>query len=82
LRSTEKELKEAGLFAGEGIVIGQTVDGQLLQHNGPEHALVFAPPRSGKGVGLVIPTLLAWKGISQKTGNTWNTFIFFGIQNM
>lgn len=60
--STEKELKEAGLFAGEGIVIGQTVDGQLLQHNGPEHALVFAPPRSGKGVGLVIPTLLAWKG--------------------
>ena len=60
--STEKELEAAGLFGGEGIVIGQTVEGQLLQHNGPEHALVFAPPRSGKGVGLVIPTLLAWKG--------------------
>lgn len=33
---------------------------QYLRHNGPEHVLAFAPTRSGKGVGLVIPTLLAW----------------------
>ena len=32
-----------------------------LRHNGPEHVLAFAPTRSGKGVGLVIPTLLAWE---------------------
>jgi type IV secretion system protein VirD4 len=32
-----------------------------LRHNGPEHILAFAPTRSGKGVGLVIPTLLAWE---------------------
>jgi len=31
-----------------------------LRHNGPEHVLCFAPTRSGKGVGLVIPTLLTW----------------------
>ena len=31
-----------------------------LRHNGPEHVLAFAPTRSGRGVGLVIPTLLAW----------------------
>ena len=31
-----------------------------LKHNGPEHILAFAPTRSGKGAGLVIPTLLAW----------------------
>jgi type IV secretion system protein VirD4 len=31
-----------------------------LRHNGPEHILAFAPTRSGKGVGLVIPTLLSW----------------------
>jgi type IV secretion system protein VirD4 len=31
-----------------------------LRHNGPEHILVFAPTRSGKGVGIVIPTLLSW----------------------
>ncbi|MEE3501289.1 type IV secretory system conjugative DNA transfer family protein [Acidiphilium acidophilum] len=33
-----------------------------LQHSGPEHIIVHAPTRSGKGVGLVIPTLLAWRG--------------------
>ena len=33
---------------------------QCLRHNGPEHVLAFAPTRSGKGVGLVIPMLLAW----------------------
>uniref|UniRef100_UPI00260D3D6B type IV secretory system conjugative DNA transfer family protein n=1 Tax=uncultured Kiloniella sp. TaxID=1133091 RepID=UPI00260D3D6B len=32
----------------------------VLKHNGPEHVLTFAPTRSGKGVGLVLPTLLTW----------------------
>ena len=32
-----------------------------LRHDGPEHVLAFAPTRSGKGVGLVIPTLLSWR---------------------
>ncbi|GAB1253077.1 type IV secretory system conjugative DNA transfer family protein [Desulfovibrio falkowii] len=31
-----------------------------LRHSGPQHVLVFAPTRSGKGVGLVLPTLLSW----------------------
>jgi len=31
-----------------------------LKHDGPEHILAFAPTRSGKGAGFVIPTLLAW----------------------
>ncbi len=35
---------------------------RYLTHSGPEHILALAPTRSGKGVGLVIPTLLAWKG--------------------
>lgn len=34
--------------------------GRLVRHDGPEHVFCFAPTRSGKGVGLVIPTLLAW----------------------
>lgn len=29
-----------------------------LQHTGAEHIIAFAPTRSGKGVGLVLPTLL------------------------
>jgi type IV secretion system protein VirD4 len=34
--------------------------GTLIRHEGPEHVFCFAPTRSGKGVGLVIPTLLSW----------------------
>jgi type IV secretion system protein VirD4 len=34
--------------------------GSLVRHDGPEHVFAFAPTRSGKGVGLVIPTLLTW----------------------
>jgi len=34
--------------------------GRLITHAGPEHVMVFAPTRSGKGVGTVIPTLLTW----------------------
>jgi type IV secretion system protein VirD4 len=36
-------------------------DGQLIRHSGPEHILVFAPTRSGKGIGTVVPTLLSWE---------------------
>lgn len=49
----------------EGVYVGgwyNSSRGKLvyLRHNGPEHVLAFAPTRSGKGVGLVIPTLLCW----------------------
>jgi type IV secretion system protein VirD4 len=33
---------------------------RYLRHSGPEHILTYAPTRSGKGVGLVLPTLLSW----------------------
>lgn len=47
-----------------GVFVGAYVqkDGQVqyLRHNGPEHVLCYAPTRLGKGVALVIPTLLSW----------------------
>src|SRR3546814_2012832 len=46
-----------------------------LRHNGPEHILCFAPTRSGKGVGLVIPSLLAWPGsciVHDIKGENWD----------
>lgn len=60
------DIEKAGLFVGEGVYVGGWQEGkhkyvQYLQHNGPEHVLAFAPTRSGKGVGLVLPTLLAWQ---------------------
>jgi type IV secretion system protein VirD4 len=52
------------LTAEDGVYVGGwSRDGKrlnYLRHNGPEHVLAFAPTRSGKGVSLVIPTLLAW----------------------
>ena len=54
-----KEVRRAGLLGPDGVVLGRLGD-RYLRHNGPEHVLCFAPTRSGKGVGLVIPTLLTW----------------------
>ena len=45
-----------------------------LRHSGPEHVLTYAPTRSGKGVGLVIPTLLSWPEsavITDLKGELW-----------
>jgi type IV secretion system protein VirD4 len=33
-----------------------------LRSSGPDHVFAYAPTRSGKGVGLVIPTLLSYLG--------------------
>ncbi|MDU0956252.1 MAG: conjugal transfer protein TraG [Bradyrhizobium sp.] len=54
-----REVRRAGLLGPDGVVLGRLGD-RYLRHNGPEHVLCFAPTRSGKGVGLVIPTLLTW----------------------
>ena len=54
-----EEVREAGLTGGAGVFLGR-FGRDHLRHEGPEHVLCFAPPRSGKGVGLVVPTLLAW----------------------
>ncbi len=61
----ESDVRSSGLLtANDGVFVGGwSADGKrlhYLRHNGPEHVLAFAPTRSGKGVGLVIPTLLAW----------------------
>ena len=62
----EDDVRDTGLLtARDGVYVGgwQPEGGHrlnYLRHNGPEHVLAFAPTRSGKGVGLVIPSLLAW----------------------
>ncbi len=54
-----KEIRKAGLTGAAGVFLGLHHD-RYLRHDGPEHVLTFAPTRSGKGVGLVVPTLLTW----------------------
>ena len=68
-----REIEKAGLFADSGVFLG-SIDGAYLRHDGPEHVLAFAPTRSGKGVGLVVPTLLSWTGsavIHDIKGENW-----------
>lgn len=75
----KEDMKHAGLTGhNEGVYVGAFEDkkGELhyLRHNGPEHILTYAPTRSGKGVGLVIPTLLSWKHscvITDLKGELW-----------
>src|SRR3546814_6453963 len=59
--ATEKEARAAGLLGDDGVILGQ-MGTDYLRPDGPEHVLCFAPTRSGKGVGLVVPSLLTWPG--------------------
>jgi type IV secretion system protein VirD4 len=67
------EVKAAGLLEPDGVMLGK-LDGHYLRHDGPEHVLCFAPTRSGKGVGLVVPSLLTWPGsaiVHDIKGENW-----------
>ncbi|MDB5986772.1 MAG: hypothetical protein JWR16_1825 [Nevskia sp.] len=57
----EAEVRAAGLRAKQGVILGRMC-GRLLRAQGQLGVLLFAPPRSGKGVGFVIPNLLTWRG--------------------
>ncbi|MBZ6379388.1 conjugal transfer protein TraG [Pacificimonas flava] len=68
-----QEVKTAGLLDPDGVVLGR-YEGSYLRHDGPEHVLCFAPTRSGKGVGLVVPSLLTWPGsaiVHDIKGENW-----------
>ncbi len=68
------DIRKAGLDRPAGVFLGLHGD-QYLRHDGPEHVLAFAPTRSGKGVGLVVPTLLSWPAsavIHDIKGENWS----------
>jgi type IV secretion system protein VirD4 len=68
-----REMERAGLLGDSGAFLGR-YHGRYLRHDGPEHVMAFAPTRSGKGVGLVVPTLLSWTGsavIHDIKGENW-----------
>ncbi len=67
------EVRAAGLLGDDGVVLGR-YGKHYLRHDGPEHVLCFAPTRSGKGVGLVVPSLLTWPGsaiVHDIKGENW-----------
>ena len=58
--STTRQLRQAGLFATDGLILGRR-GRRLLRHNGPEHLLVVASTQSGKTSNFVYPNLLTWR---------------------
>ena len=58
--ATEKDIKAAGLRSKSGMLLGVDKNGYYIA-DGYQHALLFAPTGSGKGVGFVIPNCLFWE---------------------
>jgi type IV secretion system protein VirD4 len=56
--STESEVKKAGLFSKNGVMLG-TFKGKYLQDDSDTHVLLVGPTRSGKGL-LLNCTALSW----------------------
>ena len=56
----KRDIKRAGLFSTQGVTVGKH-RATPMRHDGPEHIICFAPTRSGKGISVVLPTLLEWQ---------------------
>ncbi|MCK0505281.1 type IV secretory system conjugative DNA transfer family protein [Aromatoleum anaerobium] len=77
-RSILEVVTGKGASMSTGVYVGgwEDKDGNFhyLRHNGPEHVLTYAPTRSGKGVGLVVPTMLSWGAsavVTDLKGELW-----------
>ena len=77
--ATEPEIRKAKLRCKQGLLLGNTKKGYLV-NEGYQHVLLFAPTGSGKGVGFIIPNLLWWnqsivchdiKGENFQLGSKW-----------
>lgn len=80
---SELEIRRGGLLPQRGqphtgVYVGGWTDAKgrvhYLRHDGPEHCVVIAPTRSGKGVGNILPTLLSWPASSliyDEKGELW-----------
>jgi len=59
--ATLREIRGAGLLAQEGVLLGK-VGRRYLTLGGQQGVALAAPPRAGKGTGIVVPNLLNWAG--------------------
>ena len=60
------DIKAAGLLNGKGVYVGGWYDKKrkrlnYLTDDSSQHVICLAPSRSGKGLSIIIPTLLAWQ---------------------
>jgi type IV secretion system protein VirD4 len=59
--ANEGDLARGHFRDPDGILLGRK-GGAYLSFGSAEHVMLYAPTRSGKGVGVVIPNLLNWAG--------------------
>jgi type IV secretion system protein VirD4 len=59
--ASRTEIAAAGLFGHEGIILGRR-GRRYLMLAGQQGVALAAPPRAGKGTGVVVPNALNWPG--------------------
>ncbi|MEQ1582382.1 MAG: type IV secretory system conjugative DNA transfer family protein, partial [Steroidobacteraceae bacterium] len=59
--ATRREIRAAGLLGEQGIILGK-LGSKCLMLAGQQGVALAAPPRAGKGTGVVIPNALNWPG--------------------
>lgn len=72
--ASDEEISKTDLFDGKGVFLGITDNGKYIRDNAYTHLFLCAPSRSGKGVGLIIPTLLYWAHsvvVTDVKGENW-----------
>ena len=56
-----REIAAAGLLGDDGIILGRR-GRRCLMLAGQQGVALAAPPRAGKGTGIVVPNALNWPG--------------------
>lgn len=59
--ATRREIAGAGLLGEHGIILGR-IGKRCLMLSGQQGVALAAPPRAGKGTGVVVPNALNWPG--------------------
>jgi type IV secretion system protein VirD4 len=59
--ATRREIRGAGLLGEHGIILGR-IGKHCLMLSGQQGVALAAPPRAGKGTGVVVPNALNWPG--------------------
>ncbi|UIK04825.1 type IV secretory system conjugative DNA transfer family protein [Neorhizobium galegae] len=60
--ATRWEQWRKGAISGEGVILGRGAFGRLLRFSTDGLVMVFAATGAGKGLGIVIPSLLTYRG--------------------
>lgn len=72
--ATEEEIKKRGLYNAKGVVLGIDSKKRYLTDDSSAHVMMIATTRSGKGEGMVKPTLVTYPGsalILDPKGENW-----------